>query len=186
MGTLRSTAPTSPIMIVMFLASAVGAAFAPHVRDGTAQSATSAAHFPGWPATYEAKQLRPLPLGAREEAFAKDFPGRIARFTDGNREIIYRFIAEPTRRLHPAADCFKGSGYAITPLPSRRRPDGTTMGCFRARRSEAELSVCEAVHSDTGKSWPDVSSWYWDAMLGRDRGGWWSVVVAERTESHAP
>lgn len=178
MDTVTSRASATGRMPALFLACALAAALAPLARQDGAGAASKTAEFPGWPSSYEDRPLRPLPLGTKEEAFARDFPGRIARFTDGRREIIYRFVAEPTRRLHPAADCFKGSGYAITPLPLRRSTSGTDMGCFRARRGETDLAVCEAIRSDTGKSWSDLSSWYWDALLGKDAGKWWSVVVA--------
>jgi hypothetical protein len=29
------------------------------------------------------------------------------------------------------------------------------------------------------KHWPDVSAWYWSALLGRSPAPWWSYVVAE-------
>jgi hypothetical protein len=50
-------------------------------------------------------------FSSREERFAADFPGRIARFSDGHREIIIRWVARETRALHSASDCFKGLGY---------------------------------------------------------------------------
>ena len=44
--------------------------------------------FPGWPSTFEGRTLTPLPLNEMETKFATGFPGRIARFSDGEREII--------------------------------------------------------------------------------------------------
>src|SRR5688500_6271051 len=73
--------------------------------------------FPGWPETFEGRSLRVLPLSEIEQRFALSFPGRIGRFSDGQRELIVRWISTPTRKLHPAADCFKGSGYSVKPLP---------------------------------------------------------------------
>jgi hypothetical protein len=109
-----------------------------------------------------------------------DFPGRVGRFSDGRREIIIRWVGAPTRRLHPAADCLRGSGYTITPLPGRTDAAGATMGCFRARHGADSMTVCELIRDQRGASWPDVSAWYWNGMLGTSPAPWWSFVVAER------
>src|SRR5439155_24588963 len=98
-----------------FLAACVIAAAAPLVP--APQAPAAAAGFPGWPAEFEGRPLRPLPLTALEERFADNFPGRVGRFSDGDREIILRWVAHETRRVHPAADCFKASGYELTPKP---------------------------------------------------------------------
>src|SRR4051794_38007133 len=77
----------------------------------------AASGFPGWPVEFEGRPLRPLPLTALEERFADNFPGRLGRFSDGEREIILRWVTRETRTLHPAADCFKASGYELTHMP---------------------------------------------------------------------
>src|SRR5262245_4519810 len=100
--------------IAALLLAAAAAALAPLVtRSG---GAVASAPFPGWPGHYEGRALVELPLTAREAAFTQDFPGRVGRFSDGQREIIIRWLGAPTRKLHSAADCFRGSGYAITPI----------------------------------------------------------------------
>jgi hypothetical protein len=138
------------------------------------------ARFPGWPAAYEGARLTELALSTREAAFTRDFPGRIGRFSDGRREIIVRYLAQPTRRLHPAADCLQAVGFAITPLPARRPAEGHVQGCFRAVLGGDRLRVCEHIMSADGQGWPDVSSWYWSTLFSRGGGPWWSFVVAER------
>ncbi len=128
---------------------------------------------------YEGAPLKELPLSAREVAFVEGFPGRIGRFSDGKREIVLRWVAAPTRKLHPASDCFRGLGYTIDPIPLQTDALGRHMGCFRARRAGETLTVCEGIHADAGKSWSDVSAWYWESLFGSGEGPWWSVVVAE-------
>jgi hypothetical protein len=174
------TAARSPCLAILFVVSAACAALAP-LAAGHENAGAAAAHagFPGWPSHFEGRALAALPLTPREEGFVRDFPGRIGRFSDGEREIILRWVAEPTRRLHPAADCFMGAGFSVTPLPLRRMATGSAMGCFRARRGGEEMTVCEAIRDETGGSWSDASSWYWAALLGRSPGPWWSAVVAE-------
>ena len=166
--------------IASLLLAAIVAAAAPIVRHGEPGGIKGDDGFPGWPAAHENRALQELPLGDREAAFARGFPGRTTRFRDGQREIIMRWVAEPTRRLHSAADCLRSVGYSIAPLPVRRDAAGHLMGCFRAHGPGGDLSVCELVRDQRGGSWPDVSAWYWNALLGFSQGPWWSIVVAER------
>jgi hypothetical protein len=164
----------------LFLLAIFAAGISPLLRGKDTAASAAAPGFPGWPAMHEGRTLSELPLSKREEAFARDFPGRIGRFTDGEREIILRWVAEPTRRLHPASDCFRGSGYKTTPRNMKRDSSGRLMSCFSATRASETISVCEGVHGLDGQSWPDASSWYWDAILARSTGPWWSVVEARK------
>ncbi|MGH9943304.1 MAG: hypothetical protein ACRD9R_13225 [Pyrinomonadaceae bacterium] len=141
-------------------------------REGMAAS-------PGWPARMEGRDLTELPLTERERRFSEDFPGRVARFTDGRREIVIRWVTTPTRRLHPAADCFAGIGYGVEPLPLFVAEGGARWGCFRATRGAERLRVCERIHDEAGRNWPDASAWYWAALGGTTTGPWWAVTVAE-------
>ena len=151
------------------------------LQDQTATpTGASDRDFPGWPAQYDGRALQGLALTRRELVFAQDFPGRVGRFADGRREIIMRWVTLPTRRLHPAADCFRASGYSIAPLPRQRRGNATPIGCFRASRGDDRLKVCEMIRDEQGQTWSDVSAWYWHAILGTTRSPWWSVVTAEQ------
>jgi len=166
---------SSIFFIVCCLLAAV-APFAPIRSDVTNEQSA----FPGWPSQIEGRDLTPLPLSLREERFAADFPGRIARFSDGRREIIIRWAPRETRALHPASDCFKGLGYSIKPLPARVDSAGHRWGAFEARRGDEALRVHERIYDSADKgSWSDVSSWYWQATMGKTSGGWWAVTVAE-------
>jgi len=166
-----------------FLAACVIAAAAPLVP--APQAPAAAAGFPGWPAEFEGRPLRPLPLTALEERFADNFPGRVGRFSDGDREIILRWVAHETRRVHPAADCFKASGYELTPKPIEVDAQGVRWGHFLARRAGTTVSVRERLHDADAQSFTDVSAWYWAAFWGRSRGPWWAVTVA-RTSGRGP
>jgi MYXO-CTERM domain-containing protein len=167
----------------LFALAAVAAALAPLVSSDRTVTGAAAREFPDWPASFEGRPLVPLALSTREARFAEGFPGRIARFSDGNREIILRWVGEPTRKLHPAADCFKGSGYAIEPLPLRNDVAGGAFGCFRATKGAEAMTVCERIEGPNGATWSDASSWYWAALLGQSQGPWLSVVVGEKVPS---
>jgi hypothetical protein len=144
------------------------------------------AAFPGWPTSFEGRALTALPLSAREERFARDFPGLIARFTDGEREIIIRWVTEATRKLHPASDCFEGVGYDVYPAPLRVDRDGVRWGGFTAVRQTERLRVYERIYTDAGHSWTDVSAWYWAAAGEDAHGPWWAVTVAEHITEASP
>lgn len=167
--------------LLSFTASCLLAAALPlrEARDERS-GAEASSRFPGWPTTFEGRTLEALPLTERETRFAADFPGRIGRFSDGQREVVLRWVEVPTRQLHPAEDCFRGLGYAITPRPSGREADGTTWHRFHAERGGTALRVSEAISDGAGGRWTDTSAWYWSALLGGTPGPWWAVTVAER------
>lgn len=133
-----------------------------------------------WPSHWDGKALAPLPLTGVERKFAGDFPGALARFSDGSRELLFRRVARPTRKLHPSADCLQAAGYRIKPLPAESGPGGKTWSRLRADRKGVSLAVSEIILDADGKSWSDVSSWYWSAVLGKSRGPWLAVTASRR------
>lgn len=174
-----------------FLMLCLGATLLPLMDGAKArqEGITSDVPFPGWPETFEGKHLTRLPLSPLETAFQKDFPGHLARFTDGKREIIFRWVTQKTRKLHPSSDCFKASGYGVEPLPLSVR-NGEQWSRFTARRGEQKLVVSERIHAGNGGQWSDFSTWYWDsqgaergtgsaAETDKHQGPWWAITVAE-------
>jgi hypothetical protein len=147
--------------------------------------------FPGWPTHFAGRVLQQLPLSVREQRFDTGFPGHVARFTDGQREIILRWVTQETRKLHPSTHCLQGAGYAIQPLPLWTDPVGSRWGCALAQRGTETLRVCERLATQLEPAsaadqsaaampgWTDVSSWYWAAFLGKTNGPWWAITVAE-------
>ena len=140
--------------------------------------------FPGWPTEFEGRALTELPLTERELRFAEGFPGKLGRFHDGTRELVIRWVKQETRMLHSAADCFQGLGYQITPLPLQNDANGSRWQSFTAQRQDERLHIRERIFEVQGEthgkqSWSDVSAWYWQALLGRTKGAWWAVTVAE-------
>ena len=128
-------------------------------------------------------------MAEAERRFLGDFPGRAAKFTDGEREILLRWVAEPSRRLHPSADCLRGAGAEVRPLPAWRDRQGRLWGCQEMVRDGRRFRVRERITAgppgagdDSGAAWTDVSAWYWAALLGRTKGPWWAVTIAERLD----
>lgn len=135
-----------------------------------------------WPAEFEGRPLTRLDLTARELRFAGTFPGDMARFTDGQREIVMRRVAQISRKLHPSSECFAANGYSMKPLPGRRDASGSTWGCFSATRDAESLHVCETITDSTGRSWSDVSGWFWSGMIDNTSGPWTAITIARRAE----
>ena len=160
----------------LFVAACALGAAAP-LREGGGATNTVADAFPGWPTSFEGKPLRSLPLSPLELQFQANFPGRVGRFSDGQRELIVRWVAAGTRKLHPSSDCFKANGYtlvhqAVQQLGQER------WSAFSAVRGGQRYLVRERIHDSAGGQWSDVSAWYWAVQLGRSQGPWWAVTVA--------
>jgi hypothetical protein len=134
-----------------------------------------------WPHEWEGRALRPLALSEVEQRFAARFPGAIARFSDGERVLVLRRVSEPTRMLHPAADCFRGLGWRIQRTQLERDAQQRLWRCFEAEGHDGQrLRVCERIAADDGgSSFVDASSWFWAAALGQSKGPWQAVTVVE-------
>lgn len=160
-----------------FLLSLVLAALAPllPIRHESRQEVPS----PGWPAAYQSPRFKEIPFSEREKRFAKKFPGRFGRFRHETREIVIRWLYEPTRKLHPAADCYQGMGYRIKPRPIMVDDNKQRWGAFTAIKNQCSIAVKERIYDSQGNSWTDVSAWYWAAILGHTKGPWWAVTIAE-------
>jgi hypothetical protein len=133
-----------------------------------------------WPRTWDGRVLRPLAVTPVEQRFAARFPGAIARFSDGERVIVLRSVARPTRLLHPAADCFRGLGHRVERIRLERDGAARLWRCFESTAPDgSRLRVCERIESDDGRAWVDASSWFWAAALGQSSGPWRAVTVVE-------
>jgi hypothetical protein len=152
------------------------AALAPLAFDSKV-SGRVVAGFPGWPTSFEGRKLTQLPLTPIEARFQQNFPGRVGRFSDGEREIVIRWVAQGTRKLHASSDCFKANGYALTVQPVKVVGDERWSG-FTAARGAETLEVHERIADGHGGQWSDVSAWYWAAQLGQTTGPWWAITVA--------
>ncbi|HRH40029.1 MAG TPA: archaeosortase/exosortase family protein [Pyrinomonadaceae bacterium] len=163
---------------IIFVAVCLSAFVTPFIFVGKETVKTNE-YVVSFPKEFDGKLLKQLELSEREQFFLNDFPGEIRRFTDGNRELIIRYVATATRKLHPASDCFSAIGYSIKPLPLKIDDNQQKWSCFRATKDNESLNVCERIYSENGKNWTDVSSWYWSAISEETGQGYWAVTVAE-------
>jgi len=135
-------------------------------------------HAREWPHEFRGHPLVRVPLSHDEQRFLNDFPGAVARFSDGEHDIILRWVDQPTRRLHPAEDCYRGWGYELSESKIHADADGTQWRCFTARIGDRERRVCEQLRDLEGAHYTDVSSWYWAATLGRTTGPWLVTTIS--------
>lgn len=126
------------------------------------------APFPGWWKEYQGRPLVRLPLSPDEQRFYANFPGQAARFSQGDRVVVLRFVTSKTRRLHPSSECYLASGWDIGDW--NYLPDGP-WSSFRAHKDTAYLTVREHIEGPE-RVFTDVSQWYWSA----DKGPWWCVT----------
>lgn len=161
-------------------------ALAPLAREPEAAPAPGPAVDLEWPQVFEGRALRPLASSPVEQRFAAAFPGSIGRFSDGERLLVLRAVERPTRMLHPAADCYRGLGYAVRGERLETDAQHRLWRCFAATRSGAQaaaLRVCERIEDldphGRSQAWTDSSAWFWDAALGRSAGPWRAVTTVE-------
>ena len=134
-----------------------------------------------WPDLFEGDPLQPVELTEREEYFLRQFPGSLARFVCGEREVILRQVNRASRKLHPSTHCFRASGFSVG-KPERRRHNQTGFWLsYRISKEGKSYQVREQVYSVDGvQNWAEVESWYWDAFWDRaGEGPWRAVTVIE-------
>lgn len=132
-----------------------------------------------WPHEWDGSPLRPLALSEVEERFASRFPGAIVRLaSDGPLHLVMRQVNEPTRMLHPAADCYRGLGYLITQQQLEHDAQQRLWRCFNAQRGATGLRVCERIVDAKGQAFTDTSAWYWASVMARSQGPWQAITTA--------
>jgi exosortase/archaeosortase family protein len=167
-----------PACAAAFVAACAITALLPFA-DLRAKPAATDAGFPGWPEMFEGKPWIRLRKPETAAAFASGFSGQTAVFKQAdNRIVVMRWIREASRGVHPAADCFRASGYTVKPGGLVRDANGVMWAEFFATLNGETWRVRERWHDENGGAWTDVSAWYWSAVRGG--GPWWSVTVAGR------
>jgi hypothetical protein len=130
------------------------------------------------PSHWNGQPLRPLALSPLEARFARHFPGHIARMTDGTRQLVLRSVQQPTRMLHPAADCYQALGYRIRNAQLEMQASPGLWRCFSADKAGQKIRVCEQIRDAQGQVFTDTSAWYWAGITGQSTGPWQAVTVA--------
>lgn len=123
-----------------------GQAWQPPVAQATAHSSAE------WPRSWQGQPLRPLALGAVEARFAAHFPGQVARLTNGQDALVWRHVNQPTRMLHPAADCYKALGYRVHSESLQAMPVASSTGMAPSNQVQVLTQVPSQTSHPTGHS----------------------------------
>lgn len=135
--------------------------------------------LPPLPANFEGRALVPVPPNANDAAFARDFPGRLSVFRQGERQVLWREVLQPTRALHSSLDCLRATGWSVKEKPVFTDADGGWWGAAEATGPAGTRRVRERIADAAGRTWTDVSSWWWAATMGDTRGPWTAITVIE-------
>jgi len=136
--------------------------------------------FPGWPQEFEGIPISKLQDSEIIQQYGEDFPGKIAVFSKGKDIVCLRWIAHETRQVHPSADCFQAMGYSIIWNPTMKTANGQFWNSVSCTRATKKLEIRECITDSNGRSWSDVSAWYWDAFLKHTSPPWWSATVISK------
>ena len=146
--------------------------------DATVLSDASSPNFEDWP--YFDDSWTRLELDQVDQAFLQSFPGSIGLFEDGQQQYLLRKIDHPTRKLHPASDCYKAMGYKSTPMPIHLDHEGKYWSCRALSRDSSRLELQERIQDLDGNAWTDVSAWYWNSVFGKSEGPWFAISVVSQ------
>lgn len=169
------------------LLSALAPLFLSRSADKVGEDATDASSFPGWPEAFEGVPWIQLNRQSQQASFAGGFPGKTALFSQKERQVVLRWVAVATRGVHPASDCFRAWGYRVGVARLVKDERGRIWNEFVVERKGESWAVREriVVGLDDTQGWSDVSSWYWSAQKGENKGPWWVVTVVESAAGRA-
>lgn len=132
-----------------------------------------------WPGQFDGVALIPLPMTEVEKNFQRGFPGSIATFQCGQKQVILRRITQASRKLHPSADCLRASGHQLGPVHIHSDDQGRHWAGCSAKKAGNHYLILERITDQHGGSWTDVSSWYWHALVYPDRGPWLAQTIIQ-------
>ena len=156
-------------------------AISPVVMATTPQAPTTdSMGEPDWPTHFRGKPLTEVEMQPWETRYAAQFPGQMKRMTDGSRQIMFQWIPQHSRAVHSAADCLRNAGFKVKHGPIIIDTDGIQWSSATATRgADTSIHLTERIESATGDHWQDVSTWYWNAVLGQSHGPYWITIVTE-------
>ena len=137
--------------------------------------------------TFQGASLSPVAMTEGEEKFYADFPGMTGYFAVDGRSgesVFLRYTEAPTRKLHPAENCYRANGYetrfrdnVLASVPELSDEDLKWSEFtivdkgrpFRVRQCVVSLS--------SGRAWADIPAWYWQTTFSSDDIGPWLAVT---------
>lgn len=165
-----------------YLSAGVIAALLTYKFTGSVTRDHVSADFIGWPDSFEGTALCESELTKEEQAFNAAFPGKIGRFTCGDKIVIMRWVECPTYRIHSAIDCLRSVGWTLADSKLESLPSGLWTK-ITVVKGDAKLHVRERCEAPDGQTWSDVSGWFWATLAGSTKGPWWFVTVVTQAKN---
>ena len=133
-----------------------------------------------WLSEFDGEPLIPVDQTDFERSFQRGFPGSIATFRCGEKQIILRHITSASRKLHPSSDCLRASGHHIGPVHIQTDSQNRQWAGCTATKSGTTYLVLERITDPNGDTWTDASSWYWHALIHPNKGPWLAQTLIRR------
>jgi len=132
---------------------------------------------PIWSKEFDGLLLVPLPMTDVEKNFQRGFPGSIATFRCGKKNIILRHITRASRKLHPSTHCLRAAGYRIGKTHTLTDPSGRRWTTCKVEKSGITYLLQERITDPHGNEWLNPSSWYWHALAHPNSGPWLAQTI---------
>lgn len=127
---------------------------------------------------YQGVPATRLTLNEAEQTFYREFPGTIAVYEVGNAKLIIRQVNRATRKLHPASHCLRAEGFAIGEETIIEDREGRRWLSYPITRHGETFQVLERITCPaSGRSWPEITAWFWHAFFHPGDGPWEAVTV---------
>lgn len=131
--------------------------------------------------SYQGVPVTRLSLNEAEENFYRNFPGTIAVYEAGYDKLIVRRVNRATRKLHPASHCLRAEGFGIGEETVEEDGKGGRWLSYAITRNGEISHVKEHITCPaSGRSWPEISAWFWHAFLRPGEGPWEAVTVISK------
>jgi exosortase/archaeosortase family protein len=128
--------------------------------------------------SFQGMPVTRMSLNEAEKTFYRDFPGTIAVYETGQDKLILRHVNRATRKLHPASHCLRAEGFRIGGETVVEDGEGGRWLSYTITRSGETYRVREHITCPaSGRSWPEISAWFWHAFLHPGDGPWQAVTV---------
>ncbi len=156
-------------------------------------------HFPknysvNLPTTFNGFVLEELNTSEHERAFYDNFPGKTALYklkSSNGEQIFFRYLETPSRKLHPAEECYKANGTDCVAMEKKiirveeLSQSPITWGQFKIKENGSEYIIRQAVISLGGKeNYSDIPSWYWLTVFSDNDPGPWLAITWKLKAQH--
>jgi hypothetical protein len=129
-------------------------------------------------ASYQGIPVTRIPLNPAKATFYRKFPSSIAVYEADGVKLISGNINAATRKLHPDSHCLRAEGFSTR--EAKVWDDGWLS--YTAARTGEIFQVKERITClANGRSWPEISAWFWHALFHPSEAPWEAVTAISAT-----